>query len=156
MTLVAILVLFVAIPALAVAIAIALKWRLDAKELRQLCHAAEESAVRANLAMNEAKKQSAHLQTEVSRLAKWQSVADADAKARELETMGIEAKWTMAAAAREYHETIAIEKLISCDPKAREAWINRQLTLDPFTDEPDKRRMVSQEEEEPMAELTLD
>ena len=32
---------------------------------------------------------------------------------------------------QEYHETQAIEKAISEDPKKREAWIMRQLELDP-------------------------
>lgn len=50
---------------------------------------------------------------------------------REIETLGIEAKWTMTAEAREFRETKAIERAIENDPKARQAWINRQLTLDP-------------------------
>lgn len=50
---------------------------------------------------------------------------------REIEALGIEAKWTMLAEAREYRETLAIEKAVETDPAAREAWINRQLTLDP-------------------------
>jgi hypothetical protein len=50
---------------------------------------------------------------------------------REIETFGVEAKWTMVAEAREYRETLAIERAIESDPTARELWINRQLTLDP-------------------------
>lgn len=50
---------------------------------------------------------------------------------REIEAMGIEAHWTMAAEARQYRETLAIERAIAEDSNAREAWINRQLTLDP-------------------------
>lgn len=51
----------------------------------------------------------------------------------EVEKIGLAGtvKWTMTAAAQEYHETLAIEKAISEDPKKREAWIIRQLELDP-------------------------
>lgn len=49
----------------------------------------------------------------------------------ELESMGVEAKWTMAAEAAEYRESLAIEKLIEENPEARSAWESRQLTLDP-------------------------
>lgn len=49
----------------------------------------------------------------------------------EIESMGIQAKWTMAAEAAEYRETLAIEKLIEESPQAKEAWTARQLTLDP-------------------------
>jgi hypothetical protein len=37
----------------------------------------------------------------------------------------------MAAEAKEYRETLAIEKAISEDPVKRIAWINGQLELDP-------------------------
>jgi hypothetical protein len=50
---------------------------------------------------------------------------------REIEALGVEAHWTMVAEARQYRETLAIERMIESDPAAREAWINRQLTLDP-------------------------
>ena len=46
-------------------------------------------------------------------------------------SLGIEVKWTMAAEAREYRETQAIEKMIEEDPAASESWRNRQLKLDP-------------------------
>ncbi|MBM4035250.1 MAG: GIY-YIG nuclease family protein [Planctomycetes bacterium] len=49
----------------------------------------------------------------------------------EVEKLGIDAKWTMAADAAEYHESLAIERAISEDPAKREAWINRQLELEP-------------------------
>lgn len=49
----------------------------------------------------------------------------------EIERLGIDAKWTMLAEARQYRESLAIERAIKDDPVAREAWINRQLTLDP-------------------------
>ena len=48
----------------------------------------------------------------------------------ELEKLGVEAKWTMMAEAREYRETLAIEKAIESDPAAREAWLTRQLDFD--------------------------
>ena len=50
----------------------------------------------------------------------------------EVEKLGLAGtvKWTMTAAAHEYHETLAIEKAISEDPKKREAWIMRQLELE--------------------------
>lgn len=43
-----------------------------------------------------------------------------------IESMGMEASWTMAAAAVEYHESLAIEKRIKEDVKAREEWIRHQ------------------------------
>jgi len=51
----------------------------------------------------------------------------------EVEKLGLaeSAKWTMAAKAREYHESVAIEKAIASDPAKREAWIKRQLELEP-------------------------
>lgn len=49
----------------------------------------------------------------------------------ELTTLGLEASWTMTAAAKEYRESLAIEKAIAADPMAREAWTKRQLLLDP-------------------------
>ncbi len=50
---------------------------------------------------------------------------------REIDQLGIDAKWTMVAEAREYRETLAIQRLIESDPLAREQWVSRQLTLDP-------------------------
>lgn len=49
--------------------------------------------------------------------------------------MGLTAQWTTAAAAREYHESLAIEAMIRDNPEAREAWLRRRLQLeceDPF------------------------
>lgn len=48
----------------------------------------------------------------------------------EVSTLGLTASWTMTAAAKEYRESLAIEKAIADDPTAREAWLRRQLTLD--------------------------
>jgi hypothetical protein len=45
----------------------------------------------------------------------------------EVENLGIDAKWTMMAEAREYRETLAIERAIEGDPAAREAWLARQF-----------------------------
>lgn len=55
----------------------------------------------------------------------------------QLEQLGVQAKWTMTAEAREYRETQAIENAIESDPTARERWLLRQLTLDPL-DVPDR------------------
>jgi hypothetical protein len=50
---------------------------------------------------------------------------------QEVEKMGITVTWTMKAAATEYWETRAIERKIKDDPVARDAWVKRQLELDP-------------------------
>jgi hypothetical protein len=50
---------------------------------------------------------------------------------QEIERLGLETKWTMAAEAREYRETLAIERTIEADEAARQQWVNRQLKLDP-------------------------
>jgi len=49
----------------------------------------------------------------------------------EVEKFGFAVKWTMAAQAQEYHESMAIEKAIKEDPIKREAWIKKQLLFDP-------------------------
>lgn len=43
---------------------------------------------------------------------------------------GLECHWTETAKAKEYRETLAIEKVIAHNPVAREAWEKRQLILD--------------------------
>ena len=48
----------------------------------------------------------------------------------EIETLGLTAKWTMTADAREYRETLAIENAIKDNPGMRDAWVNRQLRLE--------------------------
>ncbi len=45
----------------------------------------------------------------------------------EIERMGIEAKWTMAAEAREYRESLAVDVAIHNDPANREKWLHQQL-----------------------------
>jgi hypothetical protein len=52
---------------------------------------------------------------------------------QEVEAFGLTAKWTLAAQAREYHESLAIDVAIKEDPIKREAWIKRQLQLDPVS-----------------------
>ena len=51
----------------------------------------------------------------------------------EVERFGLTAKWTMAALAREYHESMAIEKAIKEDPVKRDAWIKRQMLFEPIS-----------------------
>ena len=48
----------------------------------------------------------------------------------EVEALGLTATWTMAAAAQDYRETLAIEKQIAGDPLARLRWIERQYDLE--------------------------
>ena len=62
---------------------------------------------------------------------------------REIEGMGIDARWTMLAEAREYRESLAIEHAIEADPSARDAWINQQLTLDPV----EQKELVATDDE---------
>lgn len=50
---------------------------------------------------------------------------------KEIDELGIEAKWTMIAEATEYRETLAIDRAIDSDEQARAQWLNRQLSLDP-------------------------
>jgi hypothetical protein len=49
---------------------------------------------------------------------------------KEIESLGIQTKWTMLAEAREYKESLAIDAKIKTDPAAREAWLKRQLALE--------------------------
>jgi len=65
----------------------------------------------------------------------------------EIEKLGIEPKWTMTAEAAEYRESLAIEKAIQKDPVKREAWIKRQLELEPldFGMEEDPRTEMNRE-----------
>jgi hypothetical protein len=65
----------------------------------------------------------------------------------ELEKLGLQAKWTMAAEAREYRETLAIERTIKDNPAKREAWMKRQLELEVETDDLAELVGVADEEE---------
>jgi hypothetical protein len=49
----------------------------------------------------------------------------------EVDKLCLNAKWTLTAAAREYRETLAIERAIKDDSVKREAWVKRQLELEP-------------------------
>jgi hypothetical protein len=49
---------------------------------------------------------------------------------KEIETLGLQTKWTMTAEATEYRESQAIEKLLQENPAARQAWIHRQLQME--------------------------
>ncbi|HNY26945.1 MAG TPA: DUF4041 domain-containing protein [Candidatus Sumerlaeota bacterium] len=49
---------------------------------------------------------------------------------KNIEELGLEVRWTMAATAAEYRETLAIEKILREDPKRRDMWMTRQLELD--------------------------
>jgi hypothetical protein len=52
----------------------------------------------------------------------------------EVEALGLTAAWTMAAAAQDYRETLAIEHRIAEDPLAKQRWIDRQLELEDSED----------------------
>lgn len=49
---------------------------------------------------------------------------------KEVEQMGLDVRWTMAAEARQYRETLAIETAMKTDPELRQKWLNRQLELE--------------------------
>jgi hypothetical protein len=49
----------------------------------------------------------------------------------ELERLGIEASWTMTASATEYRESKVIDEAIKRDSASLNAWLNKQLVLDP-------------------------
>ena len=48
----------------------------------------------------------------------------------EIENLQLNVKWTITAEATEFHESMAIEKLICDNPQAREDWLNHQLELE--------------------------
>ena len=47
----------------------------------------------------------------------------------ELEAVSLNVKWTIAAEASEYHESLAIEKSFQDNEQARENWLNHQLDI---------------------------
>jgi len=53
----------------------------------------------------------------------------------EVEKLGITAKWTMTAEAKEYRENLSVERSINENPVLREAWTKRQLELEPVDSE---------------------
>jgi hypothetical protein len=50
---------------------------------------------------------------------------------RQLEAQGIEASWTMAAAAAEYRESLAIAKRLEEDPMSATEWLRHQASFEP-------------------------
>jgi PHP family Zn ribbon phosphoesterase len=48
-----------------------------------------------------------------------------------VESMGIEANWTMEALASEYHDTLVLEKRMKDDADLRGRWVNEQLKFEP-------------------------
>ncbi len=53
----------------------------------------------------------------------------------EVEKMELNVKWTMTAEARQYRESLAVEQAIKDNPAARDAWVKRQLELEPIVNE---------------------
>lgn len=47
----------------------------------------------------------------------------------EVEKRGLDVTWTMAAAALEYRETLAIEKSMLVDKEAKEKWLQQQNSI---------------------------
>jgi len=64
----------------------------------------------------------------------------------EVESLGLQAQWTMRAEARDYRETLAIERKIASDPISREQWLQRQLELDLTQDDEDLVVVGSEDE----------
>ena len=56
----------------------------------------------------------------------------------EVEKRGLEVKWTMAAAALEYKETLAIEKSMLSDKEAKEKWLQQQNSMEDVIDNDDE------------------
>ncbi|MCX5632116.1 MAG: DUF4041 domain-containing protein [Phycisphaerae bacterium] len=61
----------------------------------------------------------------------------------EVEKFGLTVKWTMMAEAREYRESLSIEKAIKETPALREAWLKRQLKLEPVDREISEATMLT-------------
>ena len=55
---------------------------------------------------------------------------DLSAVKSEIEKLGLDCQWTLLAEARQYYETLAIEKKLAEDPEARELWIRNQYALE--------------------------
>ncbi len=53
------------------------------------------------------------------------------------EALGLICNWTLAAAAMEYRERLAIDERIQADPHARQHWITHQMLIDPVTEDVD-------------------
>lgn len=66
----------------------------------------------------------------------------------EVEKFGLNVKWTMTSEAKEYRESLSIEKTIKETPALREAWIKRQLSLEPTDSELLEEAKLSLDEKE--------
>jgi hypothetical protein len=49
---------------------------------------------------------------------------------QEIEKRGLQASWTMRAAAAQYKESLAIDKAVRENPDSYQAWVNKQLVLE--------------------------
>ncbi|MFA7256377.1 MAG: DUF4041 domain-containing protein [Kiritimatiellales bacterium] len=73
----------------------------------------------------------------------------------EVEKFGLVAKWTVAALAKEYHQSLAVEQAIKDDPAKRDAWIKRQLLLEPAASMADEDIATLEDTSQPDLETTL-
>jgi phage-related minor tail protein len=64
----------------------------------------------------------------------------------EVEKFGLSVKWTIAAQAREYRETLALEKAIAENPAMKESWVKGQLQINRRSDT-ERVFSVSEDEE---------
>ena len=64
-----------------------------------------------------------------------------------VEKLGLTAKWTMAAEAKDYRETLALERAMDDDDSLRQRWLERQARLE--TEEQEELEEGQAEEEEP-------
>jgi hypothetical protein len=60
----------------------------------------------------------------------------------EIEKLGIQASWTMTAAAAEYRQSLVIDEAIRENPAQYEAWINKQLVLDAQIEATEERELA--------------
>ncbi len=60
----------------------------------------------------------------------------------EIEKLGIQASWTMTAAAAEYRQSASIDKAIRENPAQYQAWLNKQLVLDAQIKSTDERDLA--------------
>ncbi|MBA4039994.1 MAG: DUF4041 domain-containing protein [Planctomyces sp.] len=63
------------------------------------------------------------------------------------ESLGVQAAWTLLAEAREYHETLALERQMAENPQVRQAWLTRQLDTSVLSSE--IRRFSSEAVDDP-------
>jgi hypothetical protein len=60
---------------------------------------------------------------------------DLAALKQEIETLGFQTKWTMAAEALEFRETLAIEKSLNENPAFKSDWLQKQVHISPSVEE---------------------